>query len=126
MFKINEDLSIYVTRGDSVLFDVEASQGNEAYTFQQGDSVVFKVYGKRKATDVVIDKKFDVTSETTKVQVYLTEEETKIGNAISKPVDYWYEIALVNVGGTQTIIGYDDNGAKIFRLFPEGVNSSKE
>ena len=36
---------------------------------------------------------------------------------MNKPVEYWYEIELNN---EHTVIGYDDNGAKIFMLFPEG------
>ena len=55
-----------------------------------------------------------------RVEIYLTEEDTKIGEVISKPKDYWYEVELNPDEEPQTIIGYDEDGAKIFKLFPEG------
>jgi hypothetical protein len=44
----------------------------------------------------------------------------KIGDVISKHKDYWYEVVLNDDTLPQTIIGYDEDGAKLFRLFPEG------
>jgi hypothetical protein len=126
MFKINEDLSIYATRGDVVLMDVEATFNGTPYTFQVGDLVRIKVYKKKKATDVVLEKDFPVTSETQVVQIYLSEEDTKIGEVISKPTDYWYEVELNPHSEPQTIIGYDEDGAKVFKLFPEGADKAVE
>lgn len=120
MFKVNEDLSIYVTRGDTVYFSVSADNKGEKYKFQPRDIVKIKIFGKKDCENVVLKKEFPVTEETETVVIILTELETKIGNIISKPVDYWYEIELITEGITQTIIGYDDDGAKIFKLFPEG------
>lgn len=45
MFVVNEDKSIYVTRGDAVSFTVTAEQDGEPYFFQAGDVVRFKVKG---------------------------------------------------------------------------------
>ena len=52
--------------------------------------------------------------------VVLTEQDTRIGDVISKPVDYWYEVTLNPYTNPQTFIGYDEDGAKVFKLFPEG------
>lgn len=123
MYKINEeDKSIYATRGDIVLMSVAAEFNGKPYTFMPGDLVRIKVYKKKKATDVVLVKDFPVTTATQKVQVYLSEEDTKIGEVISKPVDYWYEVELNPLSEPQTIIGYDEDGAKVFKLFPEGAD----
>lgn len=122
MFKLNDDLSIYVTRGDILFFAVYAEdteQGIE-YTFQAGDVVRMKVYGKKDAENVVLQKDFPVTANTTSVDIVLTGEDTKIGEVISKPKDYWYEVELNPLSNPQTIIGYDEDGAKVFKLFPEG------
>jgi hypothetical protein len=54
------------------------------------------------------------------VEIFLGEEDTKIGEVISKPKDYWYEVELNPFDHPQTIIGYDEDGAKVFKLFPEG------
>ena len=120
MFQINDDLSIYVTRGDSLYFTVTAQDDGTAYTFMPGDVVRLKVFGKKDAENVVLQKDFPVLSATEKVAIYLTEEETRIGGVISKPTDYWYEVELNPFDNPQTIIGYDEDGAKIFKLFPEG------
>lgn len=126
MYKINDDLSIYVTRGDIVLMSVSAEDKGEPYTFQPGDLVRIKVYKKKKATDVVLEKDFPVTNHTQQVQIFLSGDDTKIGEVISKPVDYWYEVELNPLSEPQTIIGYDDDGAKVFKLFPEGADKEVE
>ncbi len=120
MFVVNEDNSIYATRGDIVFFSVSAEDNGVAYKFQAGDLVRIKVYGKKAAENVVLQKDFPVTEDTEKVEIFLSEEDTKIGEVISKPSDYWYEVELNPLTNPQTIIGYDEDGAKVFKLFPEG------
>ena len=120
MFVVNEDKSIYVTRGDTVFFLVTAEENGENYIFKPGEIVRIKVYGKKDAENVVLQKDFPITQETESVQIILTEQDTKIGKVISKPTDYWYEVELNPFTNPQTIIGYDDDGAKIFKLYPEG------
>lgn len=124
MFKLNDDLSIYCTRGDVVFFKVKALKNGERHTFEAGDVVRIKVFNKKGCHCVVLQKDFPVTENTQEVDVYLTSEETTIGDIISKPVDYWYEIELNPDTAPQTIVGYDDGGAKVFRLFPEGKDVS--
>ena len=120
MFTLNDDLSIYATRGDIVFFAVTAEQDGKPYLFKPGDVVRIKVYGKKDAEDVVLQKDFPVTDYAQKVQIFLTKDDMKIGDVISKHKDYWYEIVLNDDTLPQTIIGYDEDGAKLFRLFPEG------
>ena len=120
MFVINDDLSIYLTRGDAAAFSVNAKIGEEEYTFQVGDVIRFKVFAKKDCEDVVLKKDFKVTEETSLVEISLDSDETKFGDYISKPTDFWYEVELNPDGYSQTIIGYDEDGAKVFKLFPEG------
>lgn len=120
MFVVNEDKSIYVTRGDIVFFTVTAEDNGVPYQFKAGDVIRMKIYGKKDAASVALDKDFYVTEASNEVEVYLTGDETKIGDVISKPTDYWYEIELNPDTDPQTIIGYDEDGAKVFKLFPEG------
>lgn len=121
MFQLNDDMSIYATRGDLVAFEVRAEEDGKSYKFQAGDIVRIKVFAKKDAEKVVLQKDFPVYSVTESVNIYLSKEDTKIGNVISKPVDYWYEIELnPNDENPQTIVGYDEDGAKVFKLFPEG------
>ena len=120
MFVVNEDNSIYVTRGDILLFSVKASNNGTPYTFKVGDVVRMCVVEKKAYEKVVLQKDFPITTETDTVEIYLEEADTKIGKTISKATDYWYEIVLNPETEPQTIVGYDDDGAKIFKLFPEG------
>lgn len=121
MFKVNEDLSIYATRGDTVYFSVSAKDNGEAYEFQPNDVVRINIFEKKNCENVVLKKDFLVTSVVEEVNIVLTGKETKLGKSINKPVDYWYEIEINPDGSTQTIVGYDEDGPKIFRIFPEGV-----
>lgn len=123
MFVINEDLSIYITRGDVGVFQVSAvnKEDGTPYMFQPGDVVQFKVTEKKACenvmsyVDVVVEQEVDI------IEFILTPDKTKIGEVISKPTDYWYEVELNPYTHPETIIGYDEEtGPKIFKLLPEG------
>ena len=120
MFKVNDDKSIYLTRGDHVSFDLTASANDGSYAFREGDVVRLKVFEKKACHCVVLQKDFPAEAGAETVSIVLTEQDTKIGDIISKPVDYWYEVELNPETQPQTIIGYDEDGGKVFRLFPEG------
>ena len=122
MFQINDDLSIYVTRGDTVYLKINAMNNGKPYTFQAGDVLRVKVFGKKDCETVERQKDFPITTATQEVDVILDGAFTKIGEVISKPKDYWYEVELNPFDNPTTIIGYDEDGAKLFRLFPEGAD----
>lgn len=122
MYTLHDDLSIYATRGDTVAFAVSAVNDGERYVFSAGDVVRMKIFGKKDCGSVVLQKEFPVETACEQVALLLTGEDTKIGGVISKPVDYWYEIELNPFTDPQTIVGYDENGPKVFRLFPEGAD----
>ena len=120
MYIVNEDKSIYVTRGDAVIFTLRANNNGVPYMFQRGEVVRFRVFEKKGCHCTVLQKDFVLAGEESleAVDLVLTKNETKIGEIISKPKDYWYEIELNPDSNPQTIVGYDDNGPKIFRVFP--------
>lgn len=121
MFVINKDKSISLTRGDAIIIDISARiSEDESYTFETGDVVTFKVMQKNKCDAVVLSKTVIVDSATDIVTFEFTKEDTKIGDTINNPKDYWYEVELNPETDPRTIIGYDNDGPKLFRLFPEG------
>ncbi|MBO5887483.1 MAG: hypothetical protein J6Q60_05630 [Bacteroidaceae bacterium] len=123
MFIVNSDGSIHATRGDIGSFEVGIKVSESAdYVFKNGDIVRFTVYERKRPDRVVLMKKVHVDSETVSVVVSLSREDTKIGDLIDKPVDYWYEVELNPDTAPQTFIGYDKDGPKIFTLFPEGAD----
>lgn len=119
MFKI-EGSTIKATRGDIGIVPVSAKNGDTDYTFQVGEIVRFKVFKNKDCGCVELQKDVTVETETTEVIIPLVKEDTKIGELISKPVTYWYEVELNPDTNPQTIISYDDEGAKLFVLYPEG------
>lgn len=128
MFIINEDNSIYATRGDVVFFAVKAKDTDtkQIVNFAPGDILRIKIYGKKNAENVVLQKDFAVLEETDAVTIFLDGKDTKFGDVISKPVDYWYEVELNPDTYPQTIVGYNDDGAVLFKLFPEGADRIEE
>lgn len=126
MIIVNEDKSISVTRGDAVTFTVSADIDGEKRLFEPGDVVCIKVYEKKNTENVVLQKYFPVVYEQEYLPIYLSSKETKIGGLISKAVDYWYEIELNPFTDPQTIVGYDEDGPKVFKLFPEGRDLEDE
>lgn len=121
MFIINNDKSIYLTRGDIASIEVSAYTADDLeHVFVAGDVVRFKVFEKNRCDMVMIKKDVVVETNTVAVEIALKKEDTKIGELIHAPKDYWYEVELNPDTAPQTIIGYDTSGPKIFRLFPEG------
>ena len=126
MFKVDGDLTIHVTRGDAGALLIQAAAGEDSYIFQCGNVVRLKVFEKKNCENVVLKKEIKVTEETETVEFALTGENTRIGEVISKPVDYWYEVELNPDTYPQTLIGYDEDGPKVFRVYPEGDGDTKE
>lgn len=120
MFFIDSDKTIHLTRGDVAPIQVGAMNEESTHIFVAGDVVRLNVYEKKKPENVVLQKDVEVQGEMESVDISLTREDTKIGSLISKPVDYWYEIELNPDTMPQTLVGYDDKGPKIFKLYPEG------
>ena len=120
MFRIDQDKTVHLTRGDIAGIDITAKMSDGTnYAFIVGDVVRLKIFEKKDCQCVVLQKDVTVTEETTSVEIALDGTDTKIGDLINKPKDYWYEVELNPDTAPQTIIGYDDN-PKIFRLYPEG------
>lgn len=121
MFVVDKnDGNIHVTRGDTVYLKIKANKNGAPYTFQPGEVLRLKVFEKKNCEKVVLQKDFPVTTVTQGVDIILDGNDTKIGDVISKPVDYWYEVELNPDTNPQTIIGYDEDGPRLFRLYPEG------
>ena len=123
MFKIIDDRHIELTRGDMLPLTIDAkNEDGTSYEFKVGDIVRIKIFEKGKVENVVVEKSFEITEPCTEFDIDLTANETKIGEYIKKPVEYWYEIEInPDTPYTNTIVGYDrELGPAIFWLIPEG------
>lgn len=121
MFRIDDESTIHITRGDVGVIEVDVLDDNgEQHIFKPGDIVRLQVYVRKQHANVVLAKEVRVLEETPTVDINLESADTKLGDIINKPVDYWYEVEMNPYTVPQTIIGYDEDGPKIFRLYPEG------
>ncbi len=111
--------TINLTRGDSlnINLSLELVDGT-AYEFKQGDKIIFSVYEKNKMSEpAILLKTFIVNQNGENFDLNFTSQETRFGPFINKPIDYWYEIEL---NDEYTVVGYDETGAKILKIYPEG------
>ena len=125
MFKIDSKKTIYLTRGDVAIINVTATNNDGSeYTFKNGDVVRLSIFKAGNCHNVVLKKDVSVEEDKNYVEISLTSAETKIGDIINEPVDYWYEIVLNPETEPQTIVGYFKDPV-IFRLLPEGGCSNE-
>lgn len=122
MFEILPDKTICITRGDAASIEVSAKRKKDGqpYTFTPGDVLRFQIYKKRDCNCILLRKDVEITEEASTGVIYLSSEDTEIGEVYRIPVDYCYEVKLNPDTKQQTIIGHDKEGEKIFRLYPEG------
>ena len=124
MFIIDEDgTTLKVTRGQSgtITFGALTPEG-EPYTFQVGDVLRLNVTKVNKENSVVMSVDTIIQEETTEATISITSFDSKIGTVINKPTDYWYDIELnPDSSIAQMLLGYDDEGPKIFKLYPESI-----
>lgn len=127
MFEIDTDKTIHLTRGDIATIEVSATDKDtdSPYTFNEGDVVRLTVCEKGGYENVVLRKDVTVGEVTKTVDIDLNSEDTKIGEIINKPTKYWYEVELNPDTAPQTIVGHDEDGAKLFILYPEGGDANE-
>lgn len=116
MFKIEGD-KILVTRGDKGTIELSI----EGYTFKPEDKIELRIYKKKGLNELPVkEKEVIVNTEASTVNIELSSEDTKIGEITNKATEYWYEIEL---NDEQTVVGFDEEGAKILMLYPEGADA---
>lgn len=122
MFAIDEYKTVHLTRGDIAVIKVGAvDQDGSEHLFKAGDVVRLTVFESGRHDDVVLQKQVEVEVDAASVDISLDSADTALDGIINKPEDYWYELELNPDTAPQTIVGYDEDGPKVFRLYPEAV-----
>jgi len=103
---------IAINRGSRGTIKLTNSEGK----FKVGDKIKFSIVERRHYENVVFQKEYIVTEESSVFYLTLTSEDTKIGDFINREKKYWYEIEYNN---EVTLIGHDKDGEKEFILYPE-------
>lgn len=115
---INKEIRI--NRGDRLLIEFSIDNGDDKYTFKDGDKIKFSIYRKKELDKPpVLQKTFIPTVGSTSVDIDISGADMKIGEMTNKPIEYWYEIEL---NGDSTIVGYDEDREKRLILYPEGAD----
>lgn len=115
-----EGTTIKCNRGDSGhLFIRKSDSDGNIEQFAVGDVVIFTIKNNFGEDTVILRKEKTVNEVCDSVQIDFSSEDTMIGELISEPIEYQYDVK-VNGQSNNTILGYDDDGAKIFKLYPSG------
>ena len=132
MFVVNEDLSVSLNRGDAGIIKIPRKVDGK-YEVNIGDVLRLRVFPKKNCEKVELIKDYAVSSTSEYIELALSGSETRLGDVINKPTTYWYEIEQnpewsLSDGAAgmypKTIVGYDEDGPKVFLLYPEGDDSS--
>lgn len=113
MFRI-ENKNMYLNRGDAISLTINCDE-----KFLVGDIIKFSVCKKGDYSNIIFQKTFTVDEESTSYTINLSSQDTRLGNPLKNAAaSYWYEIEL---NGETTLIGFDEDGAKEFILYPEAT-----
>ena len=129
MFIIDEDnTTIKMTRGQSgfITFSTLTPEG-ELYTFKRNDIIRLNITKEGRENMIVMSIDTRIEEDTNEASIFIASSDSTIGPVINKPVNYWYDIELnPDSSLAQMLLGYDDNGPKIFRLYPESVKEEED
>lgn len=123
MYSISEDMTIYLTRGDTARLELPLP---EERVLNAGDVIRFSITEKDDCSKVVLQKDFGIEAQAQLITVSLETKDTRIGELISKPAVYWYEIELNPFTEPETLYGYNENGPSILMLMPEAAEIGEE
>lgn len=113
MIEIDDEKVISLNRGDKG--EIDLSNIIDTSKIAKGDVINFRIYRQNGYSDEPIFSKDVTIDDSTKVIIPLEEEDTKVIPRIDKPKIYWYD---VSVNETNTILGYDEEGAKQLIVYP--------
>lgn len=116
--QITNNNTIKINRGNSLSLDISIDNAGEDYIYKEGDVVGIAIYNANSLNNPPVISKFvNAIAGDTVTNITLTDEEMKLGQPQNYPINYWYEITL----NSETVLGFDEDGAKILVLYPEGV-----
>lgn len=116
MLKIETDGTVSLNRGDKVTITVTANDGE--YEFQPGDVITLRIFEKKGYNkEPLLEKSIEVSKIADEVDIILTEDDTLFCQETNKGITYWYSISL----NEDVILGYDEDGAKQFIIYPAKV-----
>ncbi len=114
-----EEKTIMVNRGDRCTIPLYAIKNS----FKKDDKIKFSIVEKNNYSNVLFQKIYTVMEDSKQFCITMTSDETRFDEPINREKEYWYEIEY---NGISTLIGYDQNRAKKFILYPEAIDKVQE
>ena len=119
MIKIDEDKTIHLTRGDATNDINKLEVSVDGVSFAANDTLTLVVVKKKGYTsEIVFSKEQTITDAGDSVEFELTSNDTLTFPLENKKKEYWYDFVL---NDDTTILGYDEENAKKFIVYPGGV-----
>ena len=119
MIKIDEDKTIHLTRGDATNDINKLEISVDGVSFAANDTLTLVVVKKKGYTsEIVFSKEQTITNAGDSVEFELTSTDTLTFPLENKKKEYWYDFVL---NDDTTILGYDEENAKKFIVYPGGV-----
>ena len=120
MITIDNNKNIGITRGDNASFNLKVKQAdNTYYQFKTSDRVYFTVKKNYADSNFIIRKIITFGNTTDTCTINLVPTDTNFGSLIGGERKYVYDISI---NETETVVGYDQDGAKYFIIYPEASN----
>ena len=120
MITIDNNKNIGITRGDNASFNLKVKQAdNTYYQFKTSDRVYFTVKKNYADSTPIIRKTITFSEETDTCTISLVASDTNFGSLIGGERKYVYDISINEI---ETVVGYDQDGAKYFIIYPEVSN----
>lgn len=121
MIRIDKETkTISMNRGDRATIKLKVKDGK---TFTVDDKIKFSIVDKGDYDIVKFQRVYTVLEESDTFFLTLIPDDTRFDEIVSTKKEYWYEIEY---NGEYTVIGYDDDKAKKFILFPEAPSKNEE
>ena len=114
MFKFTNN-TFHVTRGDSGSITIAYKDGS----ILPSSTILFRVYEKNGFDgDPILEQIGTPAGNTSSFVLDINSEKTmKFANPVGDKDEYWYEL---KIGPDNTVLGYDETGAKRFYIYPSG------
>ena len=118
MLKI-KNKTIHLNRGDSANIQIACNNS----TFEDGQELKMYVMEAGNCENILLDTSALLTADSNTATISITSEQTK---ALSEPFsggskEFWYELELQAGEERTTLVGYDEDGPKLFILYPEAI-----
>ena len=118
MLKI-KNKTIHLNRGDSASIQIACNNSS----FDIGQKLCLYIMEAGNCENILVQVETDILEESNTATLSITSEDTK---SLSEPFSYgakefWYELELQNGAERTTLIGFDENGPKLFILYPEAI-----